>query len=116
MPGGRGYIRPAPGVRRAAAGTRRCWSCAGLQDPLRPAWLVRACIVVSLVAGVRPEEGPGDLAGRKAGSVLDEGRLPELVKAAACTHADDRIFNGVRKFHPKAQLSSVGLPGWPRAS
>jgi hypothetical protein len=56
VPGGRGYIRPAPGVRRAAAGTRRCWSCVGLQDPPQPAWLVRACIVVNLVAGVRPEE------------------------------------------------------------
>ena len=48
-------VRP-PGVRRAAAGTRRCWSCVGLLDPPRPAWLVRACIVVSLVAGARPEE------------------------------------------------------------
>jgi hypothetical protein len=56
VPGGRGYIRPAPGVRRAAAGTRRCWSCVGLQDPPQPAWLVRAGIVVNLVAGVRPEE------------------------------------------------------------
>ena len=36
-----------------------------------------------------PRGGPGDLAGRKTGSVLDEGRLPGLVKAAACTHADE---------------------------
>lgn len=35
-----------------------------------------------------PGGGPGDLAGKKAGWVLDEGRLPELVKAAACTHAE----------------------------
>jgi len=41
------------------------------------------------VAGVRPEEARADLARRKTRSVLDEGRLPELVKAAACTHADE---------------------------
>jgi hypothetical protein len=54
---------------------------------------------VSLVAGVRPEE-PGDLAGRETGSVLDEGTLPELVKAAARTHADVRApdFADVRAF------------------
>lgn len=63
----------------AGAGSARGGRIRGV----RPSWC--ACLVVSQVAGA-PGGGPGDLAGRKTGSVLDEGRLP-LVKAAARTHA-----------------------------
>jgi hypothetical protein len=56
VPGGQGCIPPAPGcaVRRqapAVAGT--AW---GLQGPRCPAWLVHACIVVSLGGWRAPEE------------------------------------------------------------
>src|SRR5271169_6205012 len=74
----------------AGAGSARGGRIRGV----RPSWC--ACLVVSQVAGARPG-GPGDLAGRKTGSVLDEGRLPGLVKAAARTHAE---------------MSTLHLPGF----
>ena len=37
VPGGHGRVPPATRVRRAAAGTRRRWICAGRQDPRCPA-------------------------------------------------------------------------------
>ena len=58
--GGVAAARPAslrpPGCavrRQAPAAAGAAW---GLQDPRCPAWLVHACIVVSLAAGVHPEE------------------------------------------------------------
>jgi hypothetical protein len=92
VPGGQGRIPPAPRVSRAEAGTRRRWS-----------YVRAAGSAVSRPAGTRlhccepggwraPGGGPGDLAGRKTGSVLDEGRLLGLVKAAAArAHADERV-------------------------
>jgi hypothetical protein len=79
-------LRP-PGMRRAAAGTCRRWSCVGLQDPRRPARLVHACIVMSLVAGVRPDEARAIWPGED-GIGARRRTLPELVKAAARTHAE----------------------------
>ena len=79
VPGGQGCIPVVPrdAVRRQAPlplelrvgrRNRRC-----------PAWLVPACIVVSLAAGVRPEEARA-IGWKEDGIGLDEGRLPELVK------------------------------------
>jgi len=85
-----GSLRP-PRVRRAAAAIRRRWSCAGLQDPRCPAWLVRACIVVNLVAGVSPEEAraiwPG---GRRDRCSTKEGfpNSSRLKHARICRNED----------------------------
>ena len=81
--------------------------CGGSHPPL-PEPRAAARSATAGPAGVRPHccepggwrtprGGPGDLLGRNTGSAPDEGRLPELVKAAACTHAELRTL-GVHIF------------------
>jgi len=83
VPGGQGRVLRPPGcaVQRqalAGAGSARGGRIRGV----RPSWC--ACLVVSQVAGA-PGGGPGDLAGRKTGSVLVEGRLP--ARQGCSTHS-----------------------------
>src|ERR1700685_2937319 len=66
------------------SGPRR--SCVGLQDSRCRAWLVHARIVVSLVAGVCPEEARAIWQGGRRGRCSTK----EGVKAAARTHAEMR--------------------------
>jgi len=89
VPGGQGCIAPGPQGGRAATGTRHRWSCVGAAGTggVRPGWCVPTLLWAWWLAYAKG--GLGDLAGRKkTGSVLDKGRLPELVEAAARTHAD----------------------------
>ena len=75
-------LRP-PGVRRAAAAGSAVSGLAGAR--------LHCCEPGGWRAHGRD---PGDLAGRKTRSVLDEETLPGFVKAAIRTHAEMRSWNG----------------------
>ena len=88
VPGGQGCI---PAVRRGAVRRQAppplAW---GRRNRRCPAWLVPACIVVSLAAGVRPEEARA-IGWKKDGIGARRRKASRARQATARTHADVRV-------------------------
>jgi hypothetical protein len=85
VPGGQGCIPPAPGcaVRwQAPAVAGAAW---GLQGPRCPAWLVHACIVVSLGGWHAPEE-TGRFGGEEDGMGVQR-RKASRARQGCSTHS-----------------------------